>query len=176
MHAYFYDKLDSQLQLKFCQVLIGNEINSRQSILYLNHRLIVIISTETFLHESCNSAFHYQRLEVAFYIRLQYSITRLPKMLFYPKHSISFRSVLRMLGNKASKWNCPKYSFYHKQISWNIQAFSAHLFLIKPLQTEGLLLPSDALFRRSTHTIKSSFVDPMKHQLHIKHWERFSLP
>lgn len=86
--------VEFQLQLKCCQVLISNEINSRQSILYLSYRLIIIMSSEMFFHESCNSACHYHSPEFSFCICLQYNITRLLKVLFYPKHRFLTLQVL----------------------------------------------------------------------------------
>lgn len=176
-------KLDFQLQLKFCQALISNEINSRQSILYLIYRLIIIISSEMFLHESCNSAFYYHSTEFAFYISLQYNITRILKMLFCPKHSkISNISVCLLevfsgcsvISHQYEFVQSTHFSKYHKILEY-ISIFGTS-YLITPLQTDSLLLPNDALFRHSTHTLKSSFVEPRQQQLHIKHWERFSVP
>jgi len=129
-------KLDFQLQLKFCQALNNNEINSRQSILHLIYRLIIIISSEMFLHKSCNSAFHYHCTEFAFYISLQYKITRLLKMLFCPKHCKIFK-ILGSLLELFSECSVIRHQYefvqsihfckYHKQRTWNIQVFLASL-------------------------------------------------
>lgn len=69
-------KLKLQLQLKFCQVLISNEINSRPSILYLIYRLIIIISSEMFFHESCISYHHTEfALCLNFYLKPGHNTT-----------------------------------------------------------------------------------------------------